>query len=43
MAESNDDPRQVRLGSIVVISLAVLALSVTIWGAVYLLTSAGMR
>jgi hypothetical protein len=42
MAESSD-PRQVRLRSIAVISLVALALSVAIWGAVYLLTSAGMR
>jgi hypothetical protein len=42
MAESSD-PRQIRLRSIVVISLVALALSVAIWGAVYLLTAAGMR
>jgi hypothetical protein len=42
MVESSD-PRQVRLRSIAVISLVALALSVAIWGAVYLLTSAGMR
>jgi hypothetical protein len=42
MAESSD-PRQIRLRSIAVISLVALALSVAIWGAVYLLTAAGMR
>jgi len=42
MAESSD-PRQIRLRSFGVVSLVALALSVAIWGAVYLLTAAGMR
>jgi len=42
MAESSD-PRQIRLRSFAVVSLMALALSVAIWGAVYLLTAAGMR
>ena len=42
MAESSD-PRQIRLRSFAVISLVASALSVAVWGAVYLLTSAGMR
>jgi hypothetical protein len=36
-------PRLVRLGSLIVISLAVLGLSAAIWGTVYLVTSAAWR
>jgi hypothetical protein len=42
MAEGSD-PRQIQLRSFAMISLVALALSVAIWGAVYLLTAAGMR
>jgi len=36
-------PRLIRFKFFIVISLVALMLSVAIWGAVYLLTSAGMR
>jgi hypothetical protein len=37
------DRRLIRLRSLIVISLAALALSIALWGGVYLLTSAAMR
>jgi len=40
---SSSRPRLVRLGSLIVISLVVLGLSVAIWGTVYLVTSAAWR
>jgi hypothetical protein len=36
-------PRLIRLASVIVISLLMLVLSVTVWGAVYLLNSARLR
>jgi len=42
MADSSHPPL-VRFRSFIVISLVTLALSVAIWGAVYLLTSSGLR
>jgi hypothetical protein len=42
MADSSP-PWLVRFRSLIVISLVTLTLSVAIWGAVYLLTSAVMR
>ena len=40
---SSSRPRLVRLGSLIVISLAALGLSAAIWGTVYLVTSAAWR